>query len=78
MRECLKSVESGIWNHFSIVYPVFKFRLKNTVKLIFWIIYLTHIFICVLTCDNIQEIYILSAQCIYVFRMTFRTNNDYL
>ena len=37
-----------------------------------------HICIYVLTCDNIQEIYILSAQCIYVFRITVGTNNDYL
>ena len=29
MHECLTSVEIGIWNHFSIVYPVFKFCFKK-------------------------------------------------
>lgn len=37
-----------------------------------------HICIYVLTCDIIQEIYILSAQFICVFRTTLRTNSDYL
>ena len=67
MRECLISVRNGILSHFSVVYQVMKFYCKNKAKLIIWIIYLTHICICDLTCDNIQEFYILSVQFIYVF-----------